>query len=105
MITAVVFDTINVIAALVVFGILVFKLVFKADKFTWVESLGMGLIAAGAMMVIGPVTKKPSPFDDWAFTLMLLGQAVYFVGRLTRHRLTNHQQKKAALRRLQEKMR
>lgn len=85
-----VFDTLQVIACLIVFGIIVYKLTALVEKFTWVERIGMAGIAAGAMMVIAPVTFKPSPYDDWAFTMMLVSQAVYFIGRMTRHRLNNH---------------
>lgn len=92
----VVFDTINVIASLVVFGIIVFKLLITPDKFTIVESGGMGLMAAGCMMLIGPITFKPSPFDGWALTLFLTGAATYFVGRITRHRFANWQMRRQA---------
>lgn len=103
MIIEIVFDTINVIAAVIVFCILVYKLTALADKFTPLEMAGMGLIGAGGMMVIGPVTYKPSPYDDWAFTLMLIGQALYFVGRMTRHRYNNWKAGRDAERRLRER--
>jgi len=99
------FDVLNVVASFTVFCIVSFKLVWKPKAFTWVESLGMGLLAAGCVMTIGPITFKPSPFDDWSIALFRIGCAVYFVGRLTRHKLNNHRQKQAALRRLQESAR
>ena len=89
---AIVFDTVKVLLALIIFSIIAYKLGWKANSFTWVERTGMGFIAAGAMMLIGPITLKPSPFDDWAMVLFLTGNAVYFVGRLTRHWLRNRQQ-------------
>lgn len=85
------FDTLRVLLALVIFSIIAYKLGCRADSFTWVERTGMGFIAAGAMMLIGPITLKPSPFDDWAMVLFLTGNAIYFVGRLTRHWLRNRQ--------------
>jgi len=97
-----IFDVINVTAALIVFGILFYKLIALGSKFTWVERVGMGLIAAGAMMLIAPITHKPSPFDGWALTLFLVGNAIYLIGRMTRHRLNNHIQRRDALRRIRE---
>jgi len=79
----IIFDAINVTAALIVFGILFYKLIAMGGKFTWVERVGMGLIAAGAMMLIAPITFKPSPFDGWALSLFLVGNAVYLIGRMT----------------------
>lgn len=99
------FGVINVFSSLAVFVIVAFKLIWKPRAFTWVESLGMGLLGAGCIMTIGPLTFKPSPFDDWSITLFRVGCAVYFIGRLTRHRLNNHLQKQAAVRRFQEEMR
>jgi hypothetical protein len=91
-----IFDALQVIACLIVFCIIVYKLTALVDKFTWVERIGMAGIAAGAMMVIAPVTYKPSPYDDWAFTMMLMSQAAYFVGRMTRHKLNNSRARKQA---------
>jgi hypothetical protein len=98
-----VFDTINVAASLIVFGILFYKLAAMPEKFTWVERVGMGLTGAGAMLLIAPITFKPSPFDGWALSLFLVGNAVYFVGRMTRHRLNNSLQRRDALRRFEER--
>lgn len=98
----VVFDTLNVIASLTVFGIIVYKLWTKPEAFTWVECLGMGALAAGCVMTIGPITFKPSPFDDWAAMLMRVGAAIYFVGRLTRHRFANWQMRRDARHYLKE---
>lgn len=85
------FDTLKVLLALVIFSIIAYKLGCRADSFTWIERAGMGFIGAGSMMLIAPITLKPSPFDDWAMTLLLFGNALYFVGRLTRHWLRNRQ--------------
>lgn len=89
MINNVAFDVINVFASLVVFAIIAYKLSINPDKFTWVERLGMGLLAAGCVMTIGPLTSDHSPFDDWSATLMRFGTAMYFIGRMTRHWLNN----------------
>lgn len=94
------FDTLNVLASLIVFGIVAFKLASYPEKFTWVERVGMGLMAAGCVMTIGPITFKPSPYDDWSTMLMRVGAAIYFVGRLTRHRFANWQMRRDARRRM-----
>lgn len=94
--TTLTYGVINVVCSLIVFGIVAFKLIWRSDRFTWVESLGMGLLAAGCIMTIGPLTHKPSPFDDWSIALFRIGCAVYFVGRLTRHKLNNHRARRQA---------
>jgi len=85
------FDTIKVLLTLIIFGVIAYKMGRHHDKFTWIERTGMGFIGGGSMMLIAPITLKPSPFDDWAMTLFLFGNALYFVGRLTRHWLRNRQ--------------
>lgn len=99
------FDVLNVIASLTVFGIAAYKLIWRPRSFTWVERLGLGLLAAGCIMTIGPLTFKPSPFDDWSIALFRVGVAIYFVGRLTRHKLNNALARKQAQRHLQERPR
>lgn len=96
MILETVLDTLNVLASLIVAGIITYKLTALSEKFTIVESVGMGLIAAGVVMTIGPITFKPSPYDDWSGTVMRVGLAVYFVGRMTRHRWNNYLQRRQA---------
>jgi len=90
------FDALNVVASLIVYGIIAYKLIVQTTKFTPIESIGMGIMAAGCMMTIGPITFKPSPFDDWSPTLMRVGAAVYFVGRITRHRWNNYRARRQA---------
>ena len=103
MVAEVAFDTIKAILSVIVFGIVAWKLITRSDKFTWIERAGMGFTAAGCMMMIGPVTHKPSPFDDWAFTLMLFGNALYFIGRMTRHWLNNYAAERDAIQRLRDR--
>jgi len=76
------FYTIKVLLTLIIFGVIAYKMGRHHDKFTWIERTGMGFIGGGSMMLIAPITFKPSPFDDWVMTLFLLGNAVYFIGRL-----------------------
>lgn len=85
MIEDLVFDVINVLASLIVFSIIAYKLTAFPERFTWVERVGMGLLAAGCVMTIGPITADQSPFDGWSTMLMRFGAAVYFIGRMTRH--------------------
>lgn len=92
------FDVLSVVTSLIVFCIACYKLIWRPRAYTWVERLGLGLLAAGCIMTVGPITFKPSPFDDWSIALFRIGVAIYFVGRLTRHRLNNHLQKQAAVR-------
>lgn len=92
----VVFDTIKAILALGIGGIVSWKLSFHFDKFTPLERWGMGFQGGGCIMWIGPVISKPSPFDDWAMCLMLLGTLVYYIGRITRHAYGNWAQKREA---------
>lgn len=96
----IVLATLSVLASLVVFCIVSWKLVVKPDHFTIVETIGMGLTAAGAVMTIGPITYNGSPFDDWANILMRIGMAIYFVGRMTRHQLNNWMAKRDAMKRM-----
>lgn len=100
-VVSVVLATLSVLASLIVFSIVSWKLVVKADSFTIVETVGMGLTAAGAVMTIGPITYDGSPFDDWANILMRVGMAIYFIGRLTRHRFNNWLARRRSQRRLQ----
>jgi hypothetical protein len=80
----------NMVASLIVAAILVYKLGWKACSFTPIERFGMAAIGAGCIMTIGPLMSvHPTPFEDWAATLLRIGCAVYFVGRLTRHRYNN----------------
>jgi hypothetical protein len=99
--TTIVLATINVLASMIVFGIVSWKLVMKADHFTIIENIGMGLTAAGAVMTIGPITFDGSPFDDWASILMRIGIAIYFVGRVTRHKFNNWLARREAEKRFQ----
>lgn len=100
MTASVVFATLNVLASLIIASIVVWKLASKPDSFTPAERYGMGLAAAGAVLTIGPVTFDGSPFDDWSGVLLRLGMAVYFVGRLTRHRYNNWRARRDADKRL-----
>jgi hypothetical protein len=100
MIEKVVFDTLNVLASMIVFAIVSWKLIAQPQKFTWIERVGMGLTAAGCILTIGPVTFKPSPYDDWSGVLMRVGMALYFIGRMTRHQLNNYLALRDARRRL-----
>ncbi|WP_103728963.1 hypothetical protein [Novosphingobium sp. HII-3] len=95
-----IFDALNVMASLIVFGIIAFKLMTRAERFTPIERFGMALLAAGCVMTIGPITHRPSPYDDWAAMLMRMGAATYFVGRITRHRYNNWQMRRQARRRM-----
>lgn len=84
-----IYPFLNIIASLIVAGILTYKLTVRVHKFTCMERLGMGLIGAGSLMTIGPMLAEGTPFDDWTATLLRFGCAIYFIGRLLRHRHNN----------------
>lgn len=85
-----IYPLLNIIASLIVAGIIAYKLTARVDKFTVVERLGMGMIGAGSILTIGPLMSvEPTPFEDWSATLLRIGCAVYFYGRMTRHHYNN----------------
>lgn len=84
------YPTLNIIASLLVAGILTYKLIWRADRFTCMERVGMGLIGGGSILTVGPLMSlAPTPYEDWSATLMRLGLAVYFIGRMLRHQHRN----------------
>lgn len=85
----IVWDTLNVVASCVIFAVLSWTLALKLDDYTPPERIGMGIIAAGCIMRVGPIATKPSPFDDWATFWMAIGMIVYFIGRHFRHTYAN----------------
>lgn len=97
------FGAANVLSSFAVFVIVFYKLVWRRKHFTWIETIGMGMLAAGCIMTIGPITHKPSPFDDWSVAMFRVGCAVYFIGRLTRHRVNNWSQRNAARKHLEQR--
>jgi len=95
---------INIATAVIVSMIVVFKLKAYGDEFNLGEKYGMGMIAAGMLMRIGPILGKnvlyvDTPFDDWSVSLLHVGLATYFIARLYRvhkHWINNHRAKNAA---------
>ncbi|HVQ09516.1 MAG TPA: hypothetical protein VMS43_13880 [Allosphingosinicella sp.] len=81
---------INMIASMIVAGIVTYKLGWRATGFTCMERIGMALTGAGCILSIGPIMwSAQTPFEDWSGTLLRLGCAVYFIGRLLKHRHNN----------------
>ncbi|MEA3044583.1 MAG: hypothetical protein QOH47_2421 [Sphingomonadales bacterium] len=81
---------INMASGLLAATILAYMLARKPERFTVVERVGMGAVGAGCILTIGPIMSvAPTPFEDWSGTLLRLGCAVYFVGRMSRHRFNN----------------
>lgn len=95
---------INVVSAVLVAMIVAYKLGAYPHQFTLGEQVGMGLIAAGMLMRIGPIVGKNligqnSPFDDWSVLLLHVGLAIYFIARIVRvhrHWYRNEIQKQLA---------
>ena len=76
----------NMISGLIVAAIVAYKLAFKGASFTLTERLGMGLAGAGCILTIGPIMYvEPTPYEDWGGTLLRVGCAIYFVGRMLKH--------------------
>lgn len=97
---------INIVSAVIVAMIVAYKLGGYADSFNLGERLGMGLIATGMLLRVGPIISRNlwdmrSPFDDWSTLVLHVGLAIYFVARLVRvhrHWWRNEQQKNVARR-------
>jgi hypothetical protein len=65
-------------------------LIRKPFHFTPPERAGLSLLAAGMILTIGPIlSTAPTPFEDWAASLLRVGGAVFAVGHLARHWLNN----------------
>lgn len=88
---------INIALSVLVASIVSVKLGFWHDRFNLPERVGMSLLGAGCVLTIGPIlTPVDSPFEDWAGSLFRLGCAIYFVGRMLRHREEVLSQRKRA---------
>lgn len=78
---------INVMLSLVVGIIVAVKLALWHWRFNLGERIGMGLLGAGCVLTIGPIlVQGGSPYENWSGSLMRFGLAVYFCGRMARHR-------------------
>ena len=95
---------INVLSSIIVAMIVTFKLLAYPDQFNLGERAGMGMVAGGMLMRIGPILSKGflserTPFDDWSVTLLHVGLATYFIARILRvhrHWINNERAKRAA---------
>jgi hypothetical protein len=83
---------INAFASIIVTVIVVYKMAWLHSKFIATEMLGMGMIGAAVVLNIGPIVARgfafgatlDTPFDDWASTMLRVGLAFYFYGRISR---------------------
>jgi hypothetical protein len=83
---------INAVASVIVTAIVVYKMAWLHSKFNTTEMLGMGLLGAAVVLNIGPILARgfafgatlDTPFDDWASTMLRVGLAFYFLGRISR---------------------
>lgn len=79
---------VNITTAALVAMIVAYKMGAYPEQFLLGERIGMGMIATGMVLRIGPILGKnfmfASPFDDWSVTMLHVGLAVYFVSRLYR---------------------
>jgi hypothetical protein len=98
MTSADIWDALNTLARAGVVAILIYKMIWLSPKFTPIEMAGMGTTASGCFMTMAVIWAPESPFRDWASTLFSWGVLLYFVGRMTRHRWNNREQRKIARR-------
>lgn len=97
-----VWPLINVAAGLIVAAVLAYRLLCDPDTLTSWERYGAGLTGAGMILTIGPILFiEPTPFEDWGGTLIRIGNAVFFLGQLLRHRHNNAAAKRQARRHLE----
>ncbi len=95
---------INILTALIVATICVFKLSGYYDTFNWGERIGMAGIATMMVLRVGPILGRsavpgPSPFDDGSIAGLHISLAIFFVARLVRlhrHWLRNRQASREA---------
>lgn len=79
--------SINVVLSIVVGVIIAIKLTVWIDRFNCPERVGMGLLGAGCILTIGPILlAHGSPYENWSGSLMRIGLATYFLGRMCRHK-------------------
>jgi len=94
----------NMLCSLTVAVIIGYKLFCRPQAFTLMERIGMGVLGAGMILTVGPImSTTPTPFEDWSGTLLRLGCAVYFLGRLMKHRHNNAAAVRQARRHLESK--
>lgn len=87
----------NALLSLIVAGALTYKMIYYTYIGTAFERVGIGLIAAGLILNIGPILSRESPFgngpmtpyDDWASTMVRIGLLIYFSARMPKHALAN----------------
>lgn len=97
--------TLNIVSALIVAAIVVYKLSGYYDTFNWGERIGMGGTATFMILRLGPILGREaipgaSPFDDWTVAALHASLALYFVSRLYRlhrHWIRNDRAKRQAL--------
>lgn len=77
-------------------GLSVYALTQHFDRFKPIERYGLGIMAGCALLTIPPrMIESPTPYDDWAGTLLWLGILLFLSGkavRLVRHDRRNEKQ-------------
>lgn len=80
----------NAVLSVIVFGVLGYKLLVLPDGFSFWERLGMGMIGGGCLLTIGPILwTEPTPYEEWAASLLRVGVAIYFISRMLKHHHAN----------------
>ena len=80
---------VNVATALAVSWIGTYMLVRHPGVLSRMEELAIGVIAGCMVLRVAPILGKrvldmPTPFDDWATSVMQIGVAVLFLGWMRR---------------------
>lgn len=89
----------NVISSIAVFGLLAYELITMPERLPFWERFGVGLIGAGCLLTVAPfLFHEPTPFEDWAISLLRAGVAIFFFSRMVKHSLANREMVKQARR-------
>lgn len=88
----------NAISGAAVALLLTYKLIVHGARCSISERVGIGMIASGMILNIGPIVARGfpygegqvTPFDDWASAMLRIGLIMYFSSRILRHWYANH---------------
>jgi hypothetical protein len=92
----------NTAFSIIAIVLLTYKLAFQSADTSCPERIGLGLIASGLTLNIGPILAQvhtsygdgfPTPFDNWASMMIRVGAICYFWVRIARWR-TSYQTRK-----------
>lgn len=89
----------NVALSITVFGLLAYELLVMPERLPIWERVGVGILGAGCLLTVAPILfHEPTPFEDWAASLLRVGVAIFFFARMTKHAAANRAMVRAARR-------